>query len=706
MDIELVVAEKPKVAEKIAYAIGGKSVKKKSLGKVSYFETEINGKLVVIAPAVGHVYTLAEKKKSSGYPIFDIEWKPTYDVSKSSAFTKPYLNVLESVGKKAKSFVAACDFDIEGSLIGYNIYKYAVGGKKPARRMKFSTLTDNELKEAYENSIELDYNNAYAGETRHILDWYYGINLSRALMGAIRKVNRYRVMSIGRVQGPALYLLASLEKEIKAFVPSPYWEITLLAKGCEFHHSEGRFVEEAIAKQKYENTTKEGTVEKVEKKAFTVAPQPNFDLTSLQVEVYRLFGITPKKTLEIAQSLYENSLISYPRTSSQQISDKLKPFEIVKKISGIKGYEELAKKLIKNDWNKPLQGKKEDPAHPAIHPTGQKGEMNEYDAKVYDLIVRRFLASFAPPAKKERTGVKINSNGELYSASGAVTKEKGWIEFYGPHYKAEDNELPEFKEKEKVTLEDKKNTRKETKPPNRYSEASIVSELESRHLGTKATRAVVIETLFDRGYAEGKSIKVSDFGLEVCEILRKYAPEILDEYLTRHIEEDMEKIQEGKADKEKILIEARTILTNTLTKWKTNEEAIGNELVSALKITQDKETTVGTCDKCGNSLRIIRMKAGKQFIGCRGYPNCRNAYPLPGGAFVTVSTKLCKDCNKPTVDIKRFKSRFSMCIDPKCPSKASWGVKSKTETKIEAKTDVVKSEETKTLETKVDQKEK
>ena len=128
--------------------------------------------------------------------------------------------------------------------------------------MKFSTLTDNELKEAYENSIELDYNNAYAGETRHILDWYYGINLSRALMGAIRKVNRYRVMSIGRVQGPALYLLASLEKEIKAFVPSPYWEITLLAKGCEFHHSEGRFVEEAIAKQKYENTTKEGTVEK------------------------------------------------------------------------------------------------------------------------------------------------------------------------------------------------------------------------------------------------------------------------------------------------------------------------------------------------------------------------------------------------------------------------------------------------------------
>lgn len=672
MDIELVVAEKPKVAEKIALAIGGKSVKKKSLGKVSYFEAEINGKQVVVAPAVGHVYTLAEKKKSSLYPVFDIEWKPTYEVSKDSAYTKPYLDILESVGKKAKSFVAACDFDIEGSLIGYNVYKYAVGGKKHAKRMKFSTLTSPELSEAFENSMELDYNNAYAGETRHILDWYYGINLSRALMGAIRKVNRYKVMSIGRVQGPALSLLSQLEKEIKAFVPVPYWELSIIVKGCEFLHTNGRFLDENEAKIHYKNTGKTAIVEKVEKKEFTVNPQPNFDLTSLQVEAYRLFGFTPKRTLDIAQSLYEASVISYPRTSSQQLSEKLKPFNIVKKLGENKDYALLSKKIADNEWKTPVQGKKEDPAHPAIHPTGQKGEMDDQGKKLYDLIVRRFLSSFAPAAKKERTGIKLNSNGEIYSASGAVTKEKGWIEFYGPYYKAEDNEMPLLKEKENATIEDKKNTKKETKPPGRYSEASIVSELESRHLGTKATRAVVIETLFDRGYAEGKSIKVTDFGIEVCEILRKYAPEILDEYLTRHIEDDMEKIQEGKIDKEKILTEAREILTSTLSKWKKNEENIGKELLEALKITQDKENTVGTCDKCGNTLRIIRMKGGKQFIGCRGYPNCRNAYPLPGGAFVTVTTKLCKDCNKPTVDIKRFKARFNMCIDPNCPSKAAW----------------------------------
>jgi DNA topoisomerase-1 len=301
------------------------------------------------------------------------------------------------------------------------------------------------------------------------------------------------------------------------------------------------------------------------------------------------------------------------------------------------------------------------------------------DKNLYDLIVRRFLASFAPPATRERNRVEVQSNKEPYVASGSRIVEKGWTEFYGSYYTTEDVELPEFKKEEKVKLNSKKKTKKETKPPKRFTQASIVSELEKRHLGTKATRSVIIDTLFKRGYAGGKSIEVSDFGLKVADILNKYAPEILDEGLTRKIEDGMEEIQNGKIEKEVVIEESREILTQILGKWKKNEMNIGKDLYEALQTTLEQENMIGECDKCGKQLRIIHMKFGKQFIGCTGYPNCRNAYPLPTGAFVRSANKACKSCGKPTINVKKGRTRYTMCIDPNCPSKADWGRRGKNE---------------------------
>lgn len=674
--MELIVAEKPKVAEKIAYAICDK-VERKALGGVSYYTGIANGNEVAVAPAVGHIYTLIEKSKVRAYPAFDIEWVPSFKAEKSAAYTKAYVSLLESLGKKATMFTAACDYDIEGSLIGYNVFRFAYG-KKAASRMKFSALTVEDLREAYAERGELDYNNAYAGEARHILDWYYGINLSRALMAAIRSANRFRVMSIGRVQGPALNILAQLEIQIKNFVPVPYWEVTVQIKGVEFMHSEGRFDDEQRASAALENTKKEGAVRSVEKKEQTILPNPPFDLTSLQVEAYRVFGFAPARTLELAQTLYESSLISYPRTSSQKLPSKLNLPAIVKKLAGNPEYSRHASEIMENKWFKPFEGKKEDPAHPAIHPTGQApGKLEEPERKLYDLIAKRFLALFAPPAKKERTAVLADSNGEKYQASGVVTTEKGWIDFYGEYYKTEDKELPEFSNGESVAFDKKKKTKKETKPPRRYTDASIISELEDRHLGTKATRATIVETLHKRGYMTGKSIQVSDFGLEVIKILGKYAPEILDENMTRKLEDNMEAIQDGKMDKEEVIREGKEILIQILDKFKKNEKNIGGELLGSLEATEKTQSQVGVCDKCGSQLRIIKMRMGRQFIGCGGYPNCRNAYPLPTGAWVMPTGKQCASCGKPTVSVRMGKGRsiFQMCIDPKCPTKASWGKK-------------------------------
>ncbi|MBI2079305.1 DNA topoisomerase I, partial [Candidatus Micrarchaeota archaeon] len=667
--MELIVAEKPKVAQKIAQALT-ESPKKKALGGVSYYEGERHGHKIVVAPAVGHVYSLVEKEKSNGYPVFDIEWRPAYDVDKDAEFTKPYVELLEKLGEKAKRFVSACDYDLEGSLIGYNVCRFTFAGKeKDAGRMKFSALTNRDLVEAYEDMSELDLNNAFAGEARHILDWYYGINLSRALMASVKSVNRYKVMSIGRVQGPTLSVLAQLEREIKAFVPTPYWELTVLIKDVEFKHTTGRFLDEKEAKKAHDKTKDKGMVESVEKKEQKVSTNPPFDLTSLQVEAYRVFGFAPTRTLSLAQGLYENSLISYPRTSSQKLPAKLGLTNIIKKLADHAEYKKSANELIENKWFTPLEGKKEDPAHPAIHPTGQQGKMNDSEKKLYDLIVKRFLATFAPQATKERTNILVDSNGEGYGAGGTRIVDAGWIKFYEPYYKGEDKLMPEFEKDEKVNLEKKKKSKKETEPPRRYSDASIISELEERHLGTKATRASIVQTLHDRGYIAGKSIQVSDFGLKVFDVLKKYAPEILDENLTRVIEENVEKIQEGKLNKDRVIKEGKEVLVSLLDKWKKHEKKIGEDLIEALDISREKESTVGKCDKCGNTLRIIRMRGGRQFIGCRGYPNCRNAYPLPGGAWVMTTEDVCSTCGKPVVLVKMGKRPFKMCVDPNCPTK-------------------------------------
>ncbi len=672
MTTELIVAEKPRVAEKIASAIA-KNVKAKKYQKVSYYEGERDGIRIIVAPAVGHVYTLTESGKRSEYPVFDIKWVPSYTVGTEAAFTKPYVDLLESLAKKADRFVGACDYDIEGSLIGYNVFRFTSEGKE-ASRMKFSALTSGDLLDAYENRGELDYNNAFAGEARHILDWYYGINLSRALMGAVRAANRYKVMSIGRVQGPALNILSELEGRIKSFVPSPYWELTTQIKGVEFMHGNGRFTDEAAAKASLDRTGDSGKVSGIEKKEQIISPPSPFDLTSLQVEAYRAFKLSPARTLEIAQKLYEETLISYPRTSSQKLPAKLNLGSIIKKLAENSAYTETASKLIAAKRFTPAEGKKDDPAHPAIHPTGTHGRLDVTNQKLYDLIVRRFLATFAENAKKMRTRILVDSNGEVYSASGVRTVESGWISSYAPYYDADDKELPEFSNGETVALEKKKNTQKVTKPLKRDTEASISCELGSKHVGTEATRWVIIETLFKRGYVESKSISVTDFGMQVCSVLRKYAPEILDENLTRSLEDKMELIQEGKADKDEVIKEGREILVQTLDRWKKNEAKIGSEIIGALRTTEEKKSMVGGCKLCGNQLRIIKMKLGRQFIGCSGYPNCRNAYPLPTGAWVATIENICEACQSPMVLVKfkGGKRAFPMCIDPKCPTKDKW----------------------------------
>ncbi len=329
---ELIIAEKPNAAKKVAESLADKKPVAKKIGKVTYFELEHNGKNIVVGCAVGHLFNLAEKNKKKGwtYPIFEYEWKPSYEVSKSAAFSKPYVDVLKKLSKNAEEVTIACDFDIEGSTIGWNVVHF-ICGKKDGKRMKFSTLTKDELIESYESaSKHLDFPQIESGVTRHSLDWIFGMNLSRALTLSVKNaLGMFKILSTGRVQGPTLKILYDREKEIEAFIVTPYWEIELQGEtknkeSLNAWHKEGKFLDRKKAEKVLENCKgHDAKVSNLDLREFKHRPPFPFDLTSLQIEAYSTLGISPQRTLDIAQDLYSNGYISYPRTSSQKLPQSI-----------------------------------------------------------------------------------------------------------------------------------------------------------------------------------------------------------------------------------------------------------------------------------------------------------------------------------------------------------------------------------------------
>ncbi|MFH1306148.1 MAG: DNA topoisomerase I [Candidatus Micrarchaeota archaeon] len=674
--MKLIIAEKPKVAQKIAEALAdGEAQRKKGKGQAYYFLFTRNAEEIAVAPAVGHLYSLTEKQKSSSYPTFEIEWRPAFEIEKGHEYTKGYVDTIEMLAKDADEIIVACDYDIEGSLIGFNAMRYA-GHRETGSRMKFSALTKDDLLEAFSNRSELDIENALAGESRHILDWYYGINLSRALMSAIRSAGKFQVMSIGRVQGPALKLLAEREKKIQAFNPIPYWELTCIIDKIKFRHEKQKFFDKAEAITVFgDSEPPPHKINSIQKKPFNQFPNPPFDLTSLQIEAYKQFKFPPKQTQSLAQTLYENSLISYPRTSSQKLPPKLNLSNIISLLSKQNEYSVLCRQLIEKKLFKPREGKKSDPAHPAIHPTGQFAQVGTREKKLYDLIVKRFLACFAPHAERESQKVVALCNNQNYNTTGSRTTSPGWFEFYKPYVKLEEITLPPWQEGQEVSPEHFKMEEKETQPPKRFTPASIISELEHRNLGTKATRANIIDTLFKRGYLKGpKSIEVSPFGLSVVDVMNKYAPDILDEDLTRSIEVEMDAIQKKEIEPSRVIADGRTILEKTLEKYKEHEADVGKELSIALTGARKEASMLGTCPKCGKNLRRIMSRNKKQFVGCTGYPNCTQTYSLPQMALIEPQNRICEKCNTPIIKVIRKGRRpFEMCLESTCETKANWG---------------------------------
>ncbi len=679
----LIIAEKPDAARRIASALDlSQNARMMEEDGVPYYVAR-RDKEIVIVPALGHLYTVSSGAKGRRtYPVFNFKWVPRFQAERKAEHIRTWLQVISKLSKKADSFIDACDYDMEGSIIGYCILKYACKNKeKVSRRMKYSTLTKEELEKSYDESLpHLDFALVEAGTTRHEIDWLYGINLSRALTFAVKNWSgRYSALSTGRVQGPLLKFLVSRENSIRSFVPMPYWRIKAQVE-IDGQTCLAEFEKRVINTKKEADAVRtackgSGKIEQVEALQFQqLAPVP-FDLGSLQVEAYKLFRYDLKKTLSIAQRLYLDALISYPRTGSQKLPAAINYRMILKNLSSVREWR-LAADLLSKPTLKPHEGAREDSAHPAIFPTGNLPErlLNKSERSIWDLVVRRFMAVFGEPAVKQIVRAKIKVNEYLFLAEGKCTLEQGWQRFYGPYVISKETLLPPVKEGQMVNFKKVILESRFTKPPPRYNPSTLLQKMEEVGIGTKATRADAIQTLYERKYIRNERMEVTDLGFGVLETLQSNCGKIVSVEMTRELEDSINGICQNLVKREDVLASAIETLGPMLKELQQKEEEIGERLSNALEKTRLEESMIGACPICktGKLVTVRSKKTGKRFVGCTNYFRglCRASFAIPQRGTIKANGKNCRGCGWPTIQVRtKGRELWILCFNPDCALK-------------------------------------
>lgn len=679
----LVVCEKPDSARRVADALATDGVKVIDVGGIQAFCLNSGDVDYVVCSAAGHLYAMSDPFRGRDvYPVFDLEWYPVQLVDKSAKSAGKRIAAIEKLSIKAESFVNACDFDVEGETIGYNILRYACGGKESeALRAKFSTLTRDELVRAFdEAAVGLGQGLAEAGRVRHALDFMWGINLSRALSSSLATAySGYRTVSMGRVQGPALGFVVEREVEIRNFVPTPYWTVTGLFEkdGFKFEAPSAiyKFNRKADAEEVREGCRgKRALVSGLSKSVFKQPAPPPFNIGDLQREAYGFLGFTPTRTLQIAERLYLDALISYPRTSSQKLPPTINLRDILLRIGGMTEYAFLVEELMK-DSLRPKEGDKSDSAHPAIYPTGEspRRPLDSSERRLFDLVVRRFLACLGKDAIRERVSADIEVGAHLFRISGRRTLRAGWMRYYAKYLGADDKDIPPLNKGDIVTLLRVDCDEKFEGPPRRYNQSSLLAKMETESIGTKATRAEIISTLMSRGYASGDTLVATNLGISVYETMRKYCPQIVSTVLTRETERALETIENGSGGEAELVNGAVDLLSKQVESLRLNELEIGRQMNTSAMETAISQSVLGVCPVCKTGrLRVVRsFKTKKRFVGCTNYADgCRASAPLPQRGTIRATSRPCRFCGWPVVYVRAGRYPWRLCVNMSCPRKA------------------------------------
>jgi DNA topoisomerase-1 len=659
----LIICEKRIAARRIAFILSKGNYKSQYLNRTqSFVFDDSHGETVVIGLR-GHVTTLDYPPPYNDWAKVDLHelvWVPPV----KKAVATGIINALEIVVKDSDEVVVATDYDREGELIGAEALNLVLRARSNirVRRAKFSALTKPDVENAFANLVEMDFDLARAAECRQFIDLAWGAVLTRFLSLTSNQLGR-DFLSAGRVQTPTLAIVVDREREIESFEPKKFWNvIATLEKDRRFNatHAESPFWEEEQALKIYEKVNKASSskVLEVEKKDTKDRGPTPFNTTIFLAEASRL-GLSAARAMKIAENLYTSGYISYPRTDNRAYPRTLNLHNLLKKLAD-SDFGALAREILESEF-RPRNGRATKD-HPPIHPVeaAKKKDMKADEWMVYELVVRRFLASLAPDADAEETKVTIDIKGEMFISKGYRTISEGWRKFY-PYYNRRDIILPSLSADDIVDVREIKMDEDQTKPPLRFSQGSLIQQMEKLGLGTKSTRHEILRKLSDRKYVYGKYLRPTHIGLAVILALEEHAKLITEPKMTAVLEEDMNAIAEGSKNLDEVVEESRTMLRTVMTDLKKKEDDIGASISEALR----KHHYIGKCKDCGGDLLVRKSSRGKRYVACSEYPECNTTHPLPQSGFLIPTEEVC-ECGGPKIKRRSGKWTEILCINTDC----------------------------------------
>ena len=631
----------------------------------------------------GHIRDLATTGKYGLGVDVDNNFEPNYI---AIAGKKKLISDLKKEVKNSDKIILATDPDREGEAISWHL-KDSLGIKDNYERVLFHEITKQKVIDAINNPTKIDMNLVRSQETRRILDRIIGFRLSKLMQ------SKTGGKSAGRVQSVALKLIVDREREIEAFVKEEYWTITAFFDEIEanlfnFNHKEIELKNECDADNVLEKLSNEYKIETIEKKKKSKKSKAPFITSTLQQDASNKLGFAAKKTMSIAQKLYEGmdigtetvGLITYMRTDSIRLSDEFigSCYNFIEQNYG-KEYIGYTKKSKKNE--------NVQDAHEAIRPTSinrtpesLKKYLSNDEYKLYKMIYYRALASLMADAKVEATSVILDNNNYQFKVNGQVLLYDGYLKVYGDYESNEDKILPEEFSIENNILKTDNVEKKQhfTNPPARYTEAKLIKEMEELGIGRPSTYAKIMDTIKERSYVvlEEKKFKPTDIGIETTDKLQEFFSDLINVDYTAKMENDLDVIADGDLDEVKVLREFYDVFEPEVKKafgemerskpQETGEQCpqCGSNLVlrkgrygefvacgnypecKYIKKEEKSIVEVIECPKCSGKILEKKTKKGKIFYGCSNYPKCDYA------SWDKPTEKLCENCGSNLVEKK------------------------------------------------------
>lgn len=620
----------------------------------------------IISSSKGHIRDLSTKGKYGLGVDLEDNFKPDYKTIKGK---KAVIDELKKESKKVDKVYLATDPDREGEAISWHIYDVLGLKDSDYGRVTFNEITKNAINEAFKNVRKIDQDLVNSQETRRILDRIIGFRLSKIIQ------SKTDGTSAGRVQSVALKLVVDREREIKAFIPDEYWTITGIFKDFQadlfqYKHKKIEVKTELEANEILGKLSNAFEIESVDKKQKQKQSKAPFITSTLQQDASNKLKFPAKKTMMVAQKLYEGKdladetvgLITYMRTDSIRLSD-----DFIKETYGF-----IAGKYGQDYVGSVKVSKKKEnvqDAHEAIRPTSinrtpesVKPYLSDDEFKLYRLIYYRALASLMAPAKVEGTTVVLNNNDYQFKATGQIIIFDGYLKAYSDYEDTKDTILPPFDTYQSKIIVSKEIIKEQhfTQPPARYTEASLIKEMEELGIGRPSTYATIIDNIKNRGYVNliQKKFEPTDIGFEVTDSLQEYFNHIINVEYTANMEHELDEIADG-----------NEVWYQVLDKfYKEFEPSVTNALEKMPK--KEAEQTGEECPECGHPLVIRKGKYG-EFVACSNFPACKYIKQEPREEQIICD---CPNCDEGKIVEKKSRKGkvFYGCNNyPKCKT-AYW----------------------------------